>query len=198
MFGQFLGDECNFESLNKTELNNKLRLVYASINKSDGEHLKVSSLHSMKYGLSKHFKSKCDIDIQTDVVFESSKVFKAVVTDLKRKWFGGVDHKPPIAIQDLKKLYDINQPFKVFDIETPVGLQRKVFFDIMFYLCRRGRENLREMSKATFAVGYDAEGLQFIHQVKDEADKNHGFVHFNCVNKKECFLPQIEFLIRKV
>ena len=43
----------------------------------------------------------------------------------------------------------------------------------MFHLIRRGRENLRCMTKDTFAVVADATGRTFIHQVKSEIDKNH-------------------------
>ena len=46
----------------------------------------------------------------------------------------------------MRKLYTS----KIFDTNTAQGLQYKVFIDIMFYTCRRGRENLRKMSKADF------------------------------------------------
>ena len=34
----------------------------------------------------------------------------------------------------------------------------------MFYFCRRGRENLRRMTKSTYYVSRDATGKQFLHQ----------------------------------
>ena len=43
----------------------------------------------------------------------------------------------------------------------------------MFQLVRRGRENLRTMTKSSFSVGEDATGLRYIHQSKSELDKNH-------------------------
>lgn len=39
------------------------------------------------------------------------------------------------------------------------------------YLCRRGRENLREMTKDSF--GTDSQGREYLYQSKDELDKNH-------------------------
>ena len=42
----------------------------------------------------------------------------------------------------------------------------------MFYLCRRGQENLREMNKSTFAVATEGERC-YVHQVVDEMDKHH-------------------------
>ena len=51
--------------------------------------------------------------------------------------------------------------------------QNKVFFEIMCYLCRRGRENLREMRQDTFRIAMDATGRRFGYQHTDEKDKNH-------------------------
>ena len=43
----------------------------------------------------------------------------------------------------------------------------------MFCLCRRGRENLRQMKNTSFAVAVDATSKKFVFQVEDEYDKNH-------------------------
>lgn len=56
---------------------------------------------------------------------------------------------------------------------TPKGLQRKCLFDVLFYLVRRGRENLREQTKETFAFGVDSQQRRFVYQAIDELDKNH-------------------------
>jgi hypothetical protein len=46
-------------------------------------------------------------------------------------------------------------------------------FDIMFHLVRRGRENLREQTKDTFAVAVDSQNRRYVYQAVDELDKNH-------------------------
>ena len=81
---------------------------------------------------------------------------------------GKTEHHPEIEPEDLIKLY------KSIDIWTPVGLQEKVWVDIMRFFIRRGVENLREMTKSTFGTGTDASGKQFVYQMTDEYDKNHG------------------------
>ena len=43
----------------------------------------------------------------------------------------------------------------------------------MFHLIRRGRENLRHLTKQTFAVQADATGKKYVYQALDELDKNH-------------------------
>ena len=53
-------------------------------------------------------------------------------------------------------------------------LQQIVLFNIMYYLCRRGRENLQKMTVSTFGIATDPDNmLQYIYQCVDEADKNH-------------------------
>jgi hypothetical protein len=57
--------------------------------------------------------------------------------------------------------------------DTPQGLQQKVFFDVMLYLCRRGRENLTELKKTDFSVMKDPSGAKYVTQTRDELTKNH-------------------------
>ena len=75
----------------------------------------------------------------------------------------------PLEEDDLRKLYS------GFDVTKPVSLRRKVQFDIMFFLCRRGRENLRDMTRDHFVVDKTSSGRKCIRQVTDEHDKNHSF-----------------------
>jgi len=98
-------------------------------------------------------------------------IFQAVSVDLKRKGLAKVDHYPDISEEDLKKLFSGDSP--VFDTNTPCGLQQKVWFEVKLFLCRRGQENLRTMTKDTFQVITDAIGLKYVYQHKDEMDKNH-------------------------
>ena len=52
-------------------------------------------------------------------------------------------------------------------------LQDKVWFGLCLQLCHRRRENLRTITRSTFAVGVDATGREFVGMAVDEADKNH-------------------------
>ena len=63
---------------------------------------------------------------------EANRVFKANVVELKRLGKAKVEHKPPIAEEDLKKLYNST----AFDKSTPAGLQNKVLFEVMLFFCR--------------------------------------------------------------
>jgi hypothetical protein len=72
----------------------------------------------------------------------------------------------------VKALY---QHIEMDPSNTPKSLQNKVQFDLRFFLCRRGNENVYEMTKTTFEVTTDPyTGLKYVYKAQDELDKNHG------------------------
>jgi hypothetical protein len=82
---------------------------------------------------------------------------------MKKKGFGAVKHKPAIWQEDLIKLYDVHG----FALNpcTPQGLLNKYWFDVITFLCRRGHENLRQMTRDTFKINTDGTGRKFVMQV---------------------------------
>ena len=56
----------------------------------------------------------------------------------------------------------------------PAGLQNKVFIDIMMYLCNRGRENLRNMTKNAFLILTDSARLRYVSVVDKQTKNHHG------------------------
>jgi len=64
--------------------------------------------------------------------------------DLQHKGKGAVEHKQDISGVDLQKLLD---PTNIMlKTDTPYGIQRDIWWDIMFHLCRRGQENIMVLS----------------------------------------------------
>lgn len=54
------------------------------------------------------------------------------------------------------------------------SLQNKVQFDIRFYFCRRGAENMHKMMKSMFEVRHDYQlDCDYVIKVEDKATKNH-------------------------
>ena len=159
--------EC-FEKLSAEELVEILRFFYAEVTKKGGELYKKTSLNCIREGIARHLKKERNIDIIEDPVFQSANdVFRAQLIELKQQGKGATEHKQPVEGKDLQKLYDS------FDISTTRGVQQKVWVDIMLYLIRRGRENLRQMTKSTFEIKVNAAGKRFVTQTLDEMDKNH-------------------------
>ena len=87
---------------------------------------------------------------------------------LKRKVLAKTAHKPAIDDEDVKRLFESG----VFDTNKPTSLQNKVFFGVMLFFCRRGRQNLRQLKKNDFEVKLDAKGESFVIKTMDEFNKN--------------------------
>ena len=129
-------------------------------------------MYSIRYALGKYLKENCNMDIHSSDFNLSKQMFKAKVTDLKKCGQGSTDHKSVITPSDMEMLNSLD--CVGMSVSTPAGFQRRVWFNIMYYFCRRGRENLRSMTKETFSVKKDAEGSEYLTQCIDEVDKNHG------------------------
>jgi hypothetical protein len=52
--------------------------------------------------------------------------------------------------------------------DTPQGLLNKVLFETIFYFCRRGRENIRELETSDFEIKVDADNRCYVVKVKSE------------------------------
>lgn len=164
------GKGIDFENYSSFELNNILMNFYVAARTEKGEHYKINSMRGIRSGLQRYFMEEInpifDIILSADFT-EANICFENVLKHIRSLGKGETSHYPEIEPEDLQKLYSS------FDIEDPYGLQHKVWFDIMFQLVRRGRENLKAMKKNTFAVEVDATGKKYIYQRTGEADKNH-------------------------
>ena len=161
----------DIKSISKSELNELLKRFYFEVRKPDGGEYRKNSLNCIRFGINRKIKTvHKEWDIIHDVEFNSScTAFTAEVTELKRKGLAKVEHYPPITEADMKKLYSSG----IFNLENPKNLQWKVFFELLFYLCRRGEENLRTLTKDHFKIKMASDNSRYIEKVIDELDKNH-------------------------
>ena len=163
----------DFENFEKDELGNVLSRFYVEARRSDGNHYKTSSLNGVRAGLNRHLKQNYylgsgTIDIIRDKDFVAANMaFRAAIVELRKIGKGDVQHHQAIDENDIAKLYRSG----VFDQNSPTGLQLKVWFELMLYICRRGRENLRELKKDHFVVATDSDGRQYVTQAVDELTK---------------------------
>ena len=73
-------------------------------------------------------------------------------------------------------------------LPNPRLLQRNVMFNILYYMCRRGQENLYEMRKDRFEVKVNHEsGEKFVVQVKDKLDKKHHEDDYKATNEGKMY-----------
>lgn len=96
-------------------------------------------------------------------------MLSAQIAALKRSGRQNVSHKPPIESEDLSKLKSSD----AFSLSTPFSLLQNVWFHIVLYFCRRGREGQRELTSSSFKFNKDASGRNFATMAHDEVTKNH-------------------------
>ena len=143
------------------------------VRKSDGERYTATSLYCLRYSLIRYLEApsyRKTIDIvNKDASFANSREnFKAAIAELKMMGLGDVKHYPAINETNRKK-YSLYLSPKI-----PLGLQNKVQFDIRFYFCSRGNENMPQMHKSTFMVKKDSKtGLKYTMKTIVELTKNH-------------------------
>ena len=177
------------DRLSNSQLNEALGNFYCEARKKNVQYLdsddpeeqdrnesyKTTSLRAARGAFTRFFKDSRNVDIRTDAQFiTSNQMFLGQTKVNKEKGLGNVSNKPAILEEDMKKL---NSYFRGIMSGPPNarGLMQIIVFHIIYYLCRRGRENLRAMKKTTFAIDVDpSDGRKFIYQKTDEADKNHG------------------------
>ena len=109
----------------------------------------------LRFGLQRHFLLKKNVNIISNQEFsKSNQVYEVAIVKLKRQGFGNVKHHKGISKEDLQKIQLSYNPAA----PDPNEPQEFVWFKIMFYLIRRGRENLRLLTKQSFAIKTDATG----------------------------------------
>ena len=101
---------------------------------------------------------------------KTNRVYGAQCVELKKQGLAKTEHKPPIADEDIEKLYRL---CGIFNTENPSALQNKVFFEIMLFFCRRGRQNLRQLKKTDFEIKVNSQGKRCVVKTNDELKKNH-------------------------
>ena len=55
----------------------------------------------------------------------------------------------------------------------PPKLKQCVMFYILYFFCRRGQENLHDMTKETYSIEVDVNGKKYLKQKIDEINENH-------------------------
>ena len=135
---------------------------------------KNTTMRTIRAALARYYHDNRSIDIITNEAFvRSNQIFKGIQKINKKKGFGKIESKSPITETDMEKITNyflthMNGP------PNPRKLQEVILFNVIYYLCRRGRENLRPMKKTTFMIAFEETcNRSYIYQAEDELDKNH-------------------------
>ena len=127
----------------------------------------------LRAGLNRWFKANREIDIVGDASFNiANTMFDSIQCKAKTIGKGVVKSTQVVTDEDLQLISTYllvdhtKQP-------NPKVLQQCVLFYIMYFFCRRGQENLYEMTVDHFDLAVEPDGTRYIYQAIDEKDKNH-------------------------
>ena len=100
---------------------------------------------------------------------KSSQTLYAQLVQLKKLGKENSQHKPTLEDEDMEKL----KLSDALSLSNPLSFLRNVWFHIVLYFCRRGREGQRELQKFSFKLDVDASGRNYVTMAHDEVSKNH-------------------------
>ena len=122
---------------------------YATIKPQKSQDYSVQTLECIRSGLARHFRAITGVDIIKDTEFtKANEMFRAVTVHSEKKGKGVRNSTPTITPINMERIIE----FFNYDHVTrpdPKCLQKHLLFYIIYYFCRRGRENLYTMTKET-------------------------------------------------
>ena len=163
------------EALNDiAELAEILHDFYVALRPMKNKDYASQSIKCIRSGLNRYMRKEKGIDICNDKEFtRANEAFTCLLIESKKKGKGITKSHTPITEVDLERIYEyFNHDHMSFP--QPKRLQQQMIFYVIYYFCRRERENLYKMNRDTFKLVVEPTGEQYVMQDHDEIDKNHG------------------------
>jgi len=161
------------EAFSIGQLDVNLRRFYAEARNKSGEVYSKSTLLGFRHSLERYLNApplNRSIKLSSDPRFKrSNEMLNAQIISLKRQGKENVTHKPAIENEDLLKL----KSSVVLALSNPLALLRNVWFHVVLFFCRRGREGQRQLKPSSFKFEVDPSGRKFVTMTHDELTKNH-------------------------
>ena len=161
------------EQMTTRQLDENLFCFYAEARTKDKRNYSKSALLGFRHGIEIYLKNpplNRAIKIASNPSFtKSNQMLDAKIRQLKQLGKENVQHKPPLEKEDLSKL----KTSGVFNPINPLSLLRSVWFHVVLYWCRHGREGQRNLTVNTFTFEFDSSGRRYVRMTHDESSKNH-------------------------
>ena len=175
------------------QLDHNLRQFYAEARTQKGEPYSKSTLLGFRHGIERYLNSppyNKGLQLASDPRFlRSNQMLDTQLVNLKQSGKENVTHKPAIEEDHLQQL----KASGVFSLSSPLSLLRNVWFHIVLFFCRRGREGQRALTTKSFNFAVDAARRKFATMAHDEASKNHrGGVNDKPSDEKEARIYKTE------
>ena len=166
----------NFELLPIEDLADMLRRFYGTVLSKKGNEYSKSGLVNLRAGLNRHLQQpphKRILDLMNDKNFlQANKVLTGRLRDNKEKGKDTSKRRLAIDQEDLQKLFKTYFTPAMQHLDTNILVQ-KVFFDIVYYTGRRGKEGLRDLDKNSFEIKTGSDGLDYIELTFNEKSKKN-------------------------
>ena len=93
-------------SYNSRGIGDGFAKIYPKVRTKSGKLYAKSSLCAIRFGLCRHLKQVLKVDIIKDKEFnEANRIYEAQCVELKKQGPAKIEHKPSIADECIKKLY---------------------------------------------------------------------------------------------
>lgn len=151
-------------SSSPTELGGILRDFYVAVkDKCDDDNASVTQLMMLRSALQSYFLKIRNVNIQSGPEFSGCN---GIIEEQQAlgKAPGAVTKKPhrmrtfTFEASELRQIYMGD----AMNLDHPETLQNKVFFDVCMYICNRGKDFLRIMTKSDFEVTHGPNGRRFV------------------------------------
>ena len=160
------------EQMDDKQLDNSLSQFYIEARSKRGEEYSKSSLISFRNAIERHLNNppyNKSLKLNSAAFTNSNRMLNAKIKSLKKQGKENVQHKDAIPVDDLKKL----KAGPVLRLTNPWSLLRNVWFHVVLYWCRRGREGQRNLKPSSFKFAVDEQGKRYVTMTHDETSKNH-------------------------
>ncbi|XP_033111585.1 uncharacterized protein LOC117112594 [Anneissia japonica] len=157
--------------LSQGALDEIIAQFYPSARTKRGAYYSKSSIMLIRFSLARYVMKLKKVDITDSLQFPKACMsFKASVKKLEMEGKAATKHYDPISDEDMRKIQ------ASLDMDHNVGLQRKVFIDMMLYFCNtnRGRDSLRLLQPSDFIFLKSDDGREYV-ELCDMETTNHRF-----------------------
>ena len=144
------------------QLDANLRRFYAEARKTNGEMYGKNTLLGFRHAIERYLNQpplNRSLKLSTDSRFKrSNEMLNAQLIQMKRNGMEDTQHKPAIESEDLVKL----KTSTALSPDNAMSLLRNVWFHLILYFCRRGREGQRQLKKSSLKFEEDASGRKYV------------------------------------
>ena len=140
-----------------------------------------------------------NIDIISDRRFiKTNETFKACKVRLKTTGKGARRFTVPIDNVDMIKINDYFKDVDYMNKPNPRKLFQTVLFNVIYYTCHWGLENLEFMTLDHYKVVVEPDGTCYVIQDVDELDKNHCEDSTEMANDGKCMPIQVKICLSNI